>query len=185
MIHPSEANLALYAGGELSLWRRLRMRRHLSGCQDCRGIVESFAFARERLRGIADEMPPGVSWSRRAVEMRANIRVGLAAGECVGPAIPEPRIRWRTAVTVVPVTLLLVAAWLLQWSQPTMTDRADELVLEATPEGIHLRHGDSVLSLQNPDSNNVTYTVNAQGTLRARWVDAETGYVTINHVYAQ
>ena len=31
----------------------------------------------------------------------------------------------------------------------------------------------------------MTYLVNAQGTLRARYVDSETGQVTIHNVYAQ
>jgi hypothetical protein len=31
----------------------------------------------------------------------------------------------------------------------------------------------------------VTYSVGAQGSMRARYVDPETGYVTINNVYAE
>jgi hypothetical protein len=30
----------------------------------------------------------------------------------------------------------------------------------------------------------VTYTPNAQGSMRARYVDPETGYVTVTNVYA-
>ncbi len=38
-----------------------------------------------------------------------------------------------------------------------------------------MRQGDRMLSLRHPGAGDVTYAVNAQGTVRARYVDAETG----------
>jgi len=37
----------------------------------------------------------------------------------------------------------------------------------------------------HPSKQPVTYSVGAQGSMRARYVDPETGYVTINNVYAE
>ncbi len=50
--------------------------------------------------------------------MKANIRVGLAAGECVGPVgTRSARRRWQRAVILAPlvvpvVALLLIGVWL-------------------------------------------------------------------------
>ena len=40
-----------------------------------------------------------------------------------------------------------------------------------------------MLSLRQPGAGAVTYAVNAQGTIGARYVDADTGQVTIHNVY--
>jgi hypothetical protein len=133
-------------------------------------------------------MPAEVNWNRLAAEMRGNIRVGLAAGECVGPAEPEQtRLGWRIAATLAPITLVVLIGWWLQPSRPSLTalPEAEGIVLGATAGAIELRQGNRVLSLQHPVVGDVTYTVNVQGTLRARYVDSETGQVTINHVYAE
>jgi len=80
MRHLPQSDLALYAGGDLSLWRRTIARAHLNGCPDCRGWVAAYRTDRESLRPLATAMPAGVNWDRLTVEMSANIRVGLAAG---------------------------------------------------------------------------------------------------------
>jgi len=48
-----------------------------------------------------------------------------------------------------------------------------------------LKQGDRMLTLRPPNVGDVTYLVSAQGTLRADYVDEETGQVTIHNVYAQ
>jgi anti-sigma factor ChrR (cupin superfamily) len=83
--HPSEADLALLAGGDCGWVERLRLKNHVSACGDCQDAMASFAEIRTSLREMA---LPAVAvddgnWERLAVEMRANIRLGLAAGECV------------------------------------------------------------------------------------------------------
>ncbi|MGH7246702.1 MAG: hypothetical protein ACREH9_01225 [Pseudomonadota bacterium] len=90
MNHPSISELALLAGGELNLFRRLRVRRHVSRCADCHAQADSLRSVREQLQLSLSELPEDLSWDRLAEEMTANIHVGLAAGECVGPA---PKMR--------------------------------------------------------------------------------------------
>ncbi len=184
MTHPDPAELALYAGAELSWLRRLRVGGHVRRCAACRWEVERFREARTRLRDMAWDEPAGLNWERLAAEMRANIHVGLAAAECVGPEPVSGRSRWRMAVTAIPVAALLLATLLLQRPRLEPRPPSGAVVLEAASDGIALRQGEAVLKLQHPSGRDVTYTVNTQGVLRARFVDAETGYVTVNLVYA-
>jgi anti-sigma factor RsiW len=81
MKHPNQATLALEAGGELGLFARWKTERHLSRCDRCRDEVAQY----ERLREVLPELAemPGVPWTKLAAEMKANIRLGIAAGECV------------------------------------------------------------------------------------------------------
>ncbi len=188
MTHPGESVLALYAGGELDLLRRWSVGRHVARCARCRAEVTAFELARQGMADSAGEMPSEVNWNRLAAEMKANIHVGLAAGECVGPVgVPPARFAWRAAATLVPVTLVLLVGWWLLPSRPAGPGAAEPegIVLEATADGIELREHGNVFALQHPAGGDVTYTVNAQGSLRSRYVDSETMQVTINNVYAQ
>ena len=81
MTHPDQTILALYAGQDLGWFRRRRTERHLARCRECRDEVQAFALARDHL--VALNELPAISWNRLAIEMKANIRLGLAAGECV------------------------------------------------------------------------------------------------------
>src|SRR5205085_1728832 len=64
----------------------------------------------------------------------------------------------------------------------------DTLVVQATTvgNGIQIRRGGAALRLMNPDSlgpqQRVLYSPGAQGSIRARYVDPETGNVTVNNV---
>jgi len=183
-MHPRETELALYAGGELAWWRRWRLSRHLARCESCRMQVEEFGRGRQWLRE-QDELPPGINWSRLAAEMKANIRLGLAAGECVGP-VREPPLRWRPAALVLPVLLLVLAGWVLQIWHPPLCRPAGMRgpVVTATAAGVELRQGGAVLTLLHPHASDVGRFASGEG-VRVRYVDAETGMVTISHVYAQ
>ena len=82
MKHPDEADLALYAGHDLDFISKWRIERHVAGCRECREAVDSFGALRSGIASLG-ELPPGISWNRLASEMKANIRLGLSAGECV------------------------------------------------------------------------------------------------------
>jgi hypothetical protein len=186
--HPKQAELALYAGGDASLWARLRVSRHVRTCATCAGLVREFRGLREWTRG-QDELPEEVDWVQLAAEMKANIRVGLAAGQCVEPSPEAAGLRlWRPAL-VLPVLLVVVAGWWLQsWPPPHVpaTEHAasEGLVVRANPGSIEVEQDGRALALLHPRSAQVTLSASG-GSLRARYVDAETGYVTISHVYTQ
>jgi hypothetical protein len=194
MKHPSQATLALYAGGDLGRWARWRAERHLEDCDECRGEIAGFAAVREIVPELSEI--PDVSWNRLAAEMKANIRLGLAAGECVRggresnrrhPLFSGP----RAAVAVASMVALLVTGLMLERPVPRGHDagtfhaeRNEGGMVESVAHGIRVEQGGQALQLMHPGVDNVTYSVGAQGSMRARYVNQD-GYVTINNVYVE
>jgi len=189
MKHPSQATLALHAGGDLGWLARWRADRHLARCPRCRDDMAAFSGLREILPDLSET--PELSWNRLAAEMKANIRLGLAAGECVrGDAPPRHTLftRARAAVALASVVAVLVTGLVLQHPAPRPgAAPADAVVVQSTVDGdgIQVREGGRALRLLHTGARNVTYSVGAQGSMRARYVDPNTGYVTINNVYAE
>ncbi len=194
MKHPSQATLALQAGGDLGFFARWRTERHLVHCDRCRGEVEAFQVTRQILPDLAEI--PEIPWNRLAAEMKANIRLGLEAGECVRASDPPLReTRWftgaRAAVALASIVALLVTGAVLErpMPRPVVAVVDDAMVVQDTGDGIQVGRGAQALRLMNPaqmsPTQRVLYSPNAQGSMRARYVDPETGYVTINNVYAE
>jgi hypothetical protein len=186
--HLSPSILALYAGQDLNWFARWRAERHLAGCRRCRDEVVAFSSLGEDLAEL--NAIPALPWNRMAAEMKANIRLGLEAGECVREfegALPLEWLTRRRAFGIFAcVAALLVAGFFLQPSTPpALPASPGEAVLRATPNGIELNQGGQSLSLLHVRAENVTYSAGAQGSMRARYVDADTGNVTINNLYVQ
>ncbi len=191
MKHPNEATLALHAGGDLGLIARWRTERHLAKCQRCQDELAAFDSLREVLPELAET--PEVAWNRLAAEMKANIRLGLAAGECVreGPRawLNRPVMAGaRAAVAFGSVIALLVTGLVLQRPAPTTVSAAG-VEIRSLDNGIQVREGGEALRLLHGvpagGENSVTYMPSAQGSMRARYVDPQTGYVTVANVYAE
>jgi hypothetical protein len=127
--------------------------------------------------------------------MKANIRLGLAAGACVGaPERPSRALRWRFAF-VLPVLLVIVAGWILQTVHAPLTAVQNVAFSNPTPEsagvvlatssnGIGLERAGRGFTLLSPQVENVVYSVRGKSAV-SRYVDSETGQVTISHVYLQ
>jgi hypothetical protein len=201
MPHPNESDLALYAGNDLGRFARLRVDWHLRNCGKCQQEVTEFSFLRAETARNSPE--PEVNWGRLAAEMKANIRLGLAAGECIGPVHVQRRGHplwiWTAAVTA---ALMIVAAgsemWISHsWSPAMSAGRLDgridlaspplpDGVLEVKDGAIQMRDGESVVSElrtnSRGDRGDVVYSVNAQGGVGASYVDRETGMVTVNNI---
>jgi len=83
---------------------------------------------------------------------------------------------------------LLLAAFLLERPAPRIEPMTSEAAfLESSGSGIQSKTGDQSIMLLNTrarDARNVDYLASGNA-MRARYVDSETGYVTINNVYAQ
>ncbi|HET8549832.1 MAG TPA: hypothetical protein VFL57_17605 [Bryobacteraceae bacterium] len=188
MKHPRDEKLALFAGGDLGVLERWRVSRHLRCCDGCRAEVARFRRAAAVLSGEADRLPAGLKWERLAAEMTGNIRVGLAAGQCVPPvAAPRPELGWaRPAALVAALTIVILGGWFLQGPRMLMPQRVVAgPVLEATPAGVEVKASRGALTLLNTRAASPAVYVSAPGSLRARFVDSETGQVTINNVYAE
>ncbi len=186
MRHPSQEILALHAGGDLGWLERWKTARHLSGCDVCRDEVSAYQEVREDLPEL-NEMPE-VPWNRLAAEMRANIRLGLAAGECVRPGDEVREFSFfhgaRAVVAFASICAILLTAAVLERPVPV---HASEPMVQATDNGIQRRSGDRAFGLMHPgaQAQDVTYSVGAQGTMGARYVDSETGAITMTKVYVE
>jgi hypothetical protein len=123
--------------------------------------------------------------------MRANIRLGIAAGRCVEQsASEEVRLPWRTPAVALPVLLLVLLGWILQTVPrpatfaPASADApgASAVVLNGGPTGIGVEQDGRGLSIPTP--HDARFSVGGD-SVRARYVDADTGQVKIYHVYAE
>ena len=187
MRHPNQATLALHAGGDPGPFRRWLTARHLAHCTACREEVAGYNEMRELLPELAEL--PEISWNRMAAEIKANIRLGLEAGECVRAAEmplrrPASMTGWRAAVAFASVIVLVGGCMVLERPAPIVAHAAESSV-RSTREGIQVQAGEHMLGLMNGGAQKVVYTLDAQGSIGARYIDPETGSVTINTVYAQ
>jgi hypothetical protein len=178
------------------------VERHLARCGRCRDEVAAFQTLREALPEIST--PPEIHWNRLAAEMKANIRLGLAAGECVraeaAPLRDTPFFAGaRTAVALASVLVLLVGGLVLQRPAPKPETAAIEgAEFQTTANGIQVRQGGGTLRLLDGGAQDfgmqidgrlrnvpaVTYTPGAQGSMGAGYMDTRTGYMTVTTVYA-
>src|SRR5579872_4273936 len=188
MGHPSETRLALYAGGDLGRWGRWLVGRHVGECPDCQREIADFSALRSDVCQVAEL--PEIEWQPLAAEMKANIRLGIEAGECVSrrPAL-KGAFSGRALAACLSLALLLVASLWLERPTPREADfktarlRGEEaVVLESSGPGIQVTEGEQAMMLLNPRAHDVSYS-SSGSTMRARYVDADTGYVTINNVY--
>jgi hypothetical protein len=189
MKHPNEADLALHAGHDLNFVSEWRVGRHVAQCGECRESVDAFRSLRLETAGLG-ELPPQIAWNRLAAEMKANIRLGLEAGECVAGGADEG-IRWwlpafsgaRTLVAYASLLALVAAGvWLQRPGIPMAQARpADSgaTVMAATGDGIELSAGGRSLGLRYGASRDINYSADAKGAMGARYVDSSTGYVTV------
>jgi hypothetical protein len=197
MKHPSIEDLALYAGGELGLWTRLRTRRHVDGCAQCQREIELFREASLEANAEAARMPAGVLWERLQAEIAANVRLGLAASEAIsayGTQVENPpamTMSWRmVALTTGFLLLVSVGYWVstVRRSEQIAAMRGPEpFVAEASDRGVGMSDGSKGMELQGPRTNHgaAVVTVSTTGAAGARYVDEETGQITVNHVYVE
>lgn len=183
--HPDIHQLALLAGGELGWWSTFVLRRHTRQCAACRAEVESLQRASQVVRDASLAMPSGLDWERMAGEMKANIRLGLTAGEIAGPlpAAADPR-RWQAVAVAASLTFVLFSGWFL--SRPhDLYRQAEPPVARVTLDGIGVAQRGAALTLLAPGAQAATTSADIGGGLQARYVDADSGQVTIHHVFTE
>jgi hypothetical protein len=202
MRHPDETQLALFAGGDLDFLGNIRTKLHLRGCESCRSEVAAFQAGRERLQSECDELPATLDWDRLAAEITGNIRVGLAAGECVADVKPSPVHQfWKPALAGAGMMAVTLAALWLNfpveqrenlargvnriWSNQARVAPVNPIYLESTGAGIQVNENGAALTMMHPDSAPSFISVSTQKSVGAGYVDPDTGQVTINNVYSQ
>jgi hypothetical protein len=187
--HPDAAELALSASGDLAPLARLAVYWHNLRCPACRAETAAYAEARLRLRTAASAGPRDLDLESLEAEMTANIRLGLEAGRLAGPVPPAPAPVFaatpRYAFAVVALSLLFVFAagsWL---GRPAGAPAAPGYLLEAGPDGLAVSGRGAGITLLSPSAQPVSTTVSWDGGASARYIDADSGQVTLHHVYAQ
>jgi hypothetical protein len=207
--HPNELDLAALAGGDVSFLRQTLLHRHLQTCDECQDHLTAFRDLRENLAATAESNQdlPDLNWDRLAAEMRANIHLGLEAGECVRQVsargmwrdrLLAPLHSARLALAFASLLLLAGAGFFMRdyrtaaspnvigASAPvTATPEYRLPVLESSMSGIEMRTGPISFAFLNREGGAASPTVSAQGAVRSRDIDAETGSVTIKDVYLQ
>jgi hypothetical protein len=209
--HPRRTHLSLYAGGDLGAWDRLRVGLHVRNCARCNQNVDAFRLDRETLRTDAAALPSGVDWDRLSGEMTANIRVGLAAGQCVDQRKPARALLgslgFKPAAALASVTALLVGGWWLSLpgpgggmanaerfrqvfgnfdrGTPAPAPYDNVITLASTQDGLEVKQNGALMRIVHPGASPSVVTASTAGSVRARYIDDDTGQVTITNVYSQ
>jgi hypothetical protein len=202
MRHPFETDLALYAGRDLTGWKRFTTAWHVRNCADCRTSVESLRDVQQQWADTVDDLPEGVNWDKLSAEMTANIHLGIAAGECVatagGRAAAQPRINWNWQPAGIAAGLVMVFALAWWLNMPPIKVRPNTPypvaledrgpVVAASYDGIQYSENGSMVGVNmvgvNMDAP-VAVSVSFNGSASARYVNEDTGVVTIATVYGK
>ena len=186
-MHPKQEQLALFAGNDLSILDRARIAWHVRSCPDCSREVASYREAEKLVKSEALAMPAGLDWDRLSAEMNANIKLGLEAGKIVArpwerpEPLPSAGMGWRASVVMASLTITVMTGWFLY--RPPLP--VSGVVLSASQSGIEWKQDDRTVRLTNPNPEAAMVSVSTGGVMRARYVDEDTGQVTINNVYAE
>jgi anti-sigma factor RsiW len=183
MRHPKQATLALHAGGDLSAFARWRTERHLAQCGQCREEVAEFDAMRRNMADLL-EMPE-LPWNRIAEEMRANIRLGLSAGECVRQVDragwTARRPAWQMAVAMASIMALAVTGLVLERPRTPLEPREENAGVQTAPDGI----GNQTMRLMYRGAEGVQLSAGAEGSVQAQYTNPVTGYMTVSQVDVQ
>ena len=131
---------------------------------------------------------------REERERQHQTQEHVAAGECVRgartPSLLASFVQFSNArafAACASVMTLVAVGLFLQRPTPSAPAMAASQgsILRATASGIELNQGGETLSLLHVRTGDVTYSAGAQGSMRAGYVDSDTGNVTINNLYVQ
>ncbi|HEX4164285.1 MAG TPA: zf-HC2 domain-containing protein [Bryobacteraceae bacterium] len=199
--HPSPEYLALYSRGDLPFFLQRRLRLHLAECAECeRQVSQVTAAVTELKREAATETLTAfeaiADWNTLEREMIGNIVVGVSAARCI-----EKVGRRRTWIPRLALGAGLCALFVAGWVTHIPRQQTEHLtaslsklfgarepvkltnVIETTPNGIAVRSQGVTLTILHPGSAVISRSGNS--SVAARYVDEDTGQLTINNVYGQ
>lgn len=200
--HPALSTLALYSGGDLQWAERWRLRRHIQRCSECEQHVSRFRSAREQFQRDAGSQTLTAfeaiaDWNRLEREMLGNIAVGVAAARCVDKVGRGRAVLLRIAI-VAGLLALFVAGWVTHIPKEETVHLFASLhrmmgaqqpqqvagtVVRTLPDGIAVRAQGATLMIMHPQT--AVVSLSGPSAVAARYVDEETGQVTIANVYGQ
>jgi hypothetical protein len=201
-LHPTLEDLALYAANDLPWFKQWLVRRHVLRCGECAREAGNFGSALTKLRREARaETLTGfeaiADWNRLQREMLGNIVVGVAAARCIDNVGKKRFAHWRGVLVGASLTVVFIGGWFMNIPKE-QNDHLSRVirrfmglevpqfngtVVQTTPDGITVRAQGATLTLMHPAS--AVVTVAGSATVGARYVDEESGAVTITKVYGQ
>jgi hypothetical protein len=198
--HPFPNELALFSAEDLPSLTSWRIGRHVKRCSECEQQVVLFRSAnRELQREAATETLTGfeaiADWARLEREMMGNIAVGLDAAHCIENVGRRRALLFRVAFAAA-FTLLFVIGWMTHIPREQTGHLVSSLnrlftlnrtqatgpILRTTLDGITVGAQGATLTILHPPS--AVIGVSGAYAVSARYVDADTGEVTITKVYA-
>lgn len=200
-LHPNLGTLALYSSGDLQWATGWRLRYHVARCADCEQQVATFRSAKDALRREAKAQTLTgfeaiADWNRLEREMLGNIGVGVAAARCVGN-VRRGRVLLARGALITGLAALFVGGWVTHIPKEQTDHLAASLrrlaglerhqttgtILRATSEGVAVRAQGATLTIMHPRS--AVISLSGSSAVSARYVDEQTGEVTITKVYGQ
>jgi hypothetical protein len=199
--HPGAQTLALFAGGDLPLITRLRVNRHVAHCGDCEQQVLLFRLAKVELqREAGTQTLTGFEAITHLPElereMLGNIAVGVDAARCIEKVGRKRSLTLRLSF-VAGLLALFAAGWVThipreQTLRVTETVRnwagwgraaQQGTILRSTPGGIVVRTQGATLTILHPPS--AVISMSGSSAVAARYIDEDSGQITITNVYGQ
>ncbi len=199
--HPASETLALYLSSDLAFIPRLRLKAHLRECATCDRQLALFAQSLSELKREASSetltaFEAIADWSSLEREMLGNIVVGVAAARCIENV--GHKHAWIPRLAVVGgLAALFVGGWVSHIPREQTAHLASSLsrmvgigqttrlgdVVQTTPTGIAVRCEGVTLTILHPPS--AVVAVSGNSSVEARYVDEDTGQLTITNVYGQ
>ncbi len=199
--HPTSEFLALYSRGDLPLFVRLRVRSHITECAQCEHQVSLFGstvaeLKREASTETLTAFEAIADWHRLEREMLGNIVVGVAAARCI-EKVGRKRTWFPRLAIGACLAALFAAGWITHIPREETRHLTSSLlhfagfrtpallanVVETTSNGIAVRSQGVTLTILHPSTAVVSLSGNS--SVEARYVDEDTGQLTINNVYGQ
>ncbi len=200
--HPALTDLALFSSGDLPRGARWRISRHVKHCPECERSLSLFHSAKTELQHEAQtETLTGfeaiADWTRLEREMLGNIAVGLSAARCIEKIGHKRTILYRVAFAL-GLTGLFIGGWMTHIPREETNHLVSSLrrlvtldrpqppvgtVLRTTTDGIAVRAQGATLTILHPPS--AVVSLSGPSAVSARYIDDDTGQVTITKVYGQ
>ena len=121
-----------------------------------------------------------------AAEMKANVLVGVEAGEAIRPRSEAVAIGWKAGLAFAGIALLMVSGY--WWQLPGRfagQNTSQVSILETHPGGLELQNRETALTVLYGRDSGQQALSGGLGSIRADYVDEETGQLTVAHVYAE
>jgi hypothetical protein len=176
---------ALLAGGEAGIllrakWFLLKRNSRVRAAEERE--IAAYRRAAEAMPRFR-ELPPYFQFDSLAEEMKANIRLGVEAGECVASPAERQPLSWQAAVVFASLTLLMISGyWFMMPRGAQLPEESRVSIMQDASDSPEPAAENDFLVVLDP-ADGIQSLSGPQSSLQAQYVDPETGQLTITQVY--